>query len=62
VFKSVTYQGRSMVEIFVFDAASGQFIDKSPVGSGDAYYGDYTILVLIHYTKSDMEYPDNGRK
>jgi len=58
VFKSVTYQGRSMVQIFVFDAASGQFIDKIPLGSGDAYYGDYTILIFIHYTRSDMDYPD----
>ena len=56
LFKSVTHEGRAAVQIYMFDDASGQFIDKSPVGKGATSYNEYTILILIHYKRSDMDY------
>jgi hypothetical protein len=56
LFKSVTHEGRAAIQIYMFDDASGQFIDKSPVGKGTTSYNEYTILILIHYTRSDMDY------
>jgi hypothetical protein len=55
LFKSVTHQGRTAIQIYLFDEQSGQFIDKSPVGNGAASYDEYAILILIHYTRSDMD-------
>lgn len=56
LFKSVTHEGRAAVQIYIFDDASGQFINKSRVGNGATSYNEYTILILIHYTRSDMDY------
>jgi hypothetical protein len=36
LFKSVTHQGKTAIQIYLFDEQSGQFIDKSPVGNGAA--------------------------
>jgi hypothetical protein len=55
LFKSVTHEGRAAIQIYMFNDASGQFVDKSPVANGVASYDEYTILILIHYTRIDMD-------
>jgi len=57
VFKDVRHSGHAEVEIYTIDADSGQFVDKSPAATGDAQYDDYTILIIVHFTRSDMENP-----
>jgi hypothetical protein len=57
VFKDVRHSGHAEVEIYTIDADSGQFVDKSPTATGNAQYDDYTILIIVHFTRSDMEKP-----
>ena len=62
LFKSVTHEGRAAIQIYMFNDASGQFVDKSPVANGAASYDEYTILILIHYTRIDMDSQWQERK
>jgi hypothetical protein len=53
-FKDVRNTGYSELNIYTLDAGSGEFLDKSPPAIGEARYDDYTILILIKFTSSDL--------
>jgi hypothetical protein len=55
LFKDVRQTGQAEIEIYTFDAGSGEFFDKSPRTIGEARYDDYTILVLIKFASTDVE-------
>lgn len=57
IFKDVRHTGHAEVEIYTIDADSGKFLDRSPTATGNAQYDDYTILIVVHFTRSDMEKP-----
>jgi hypothetical protein len=37
------------------DAQSGEFIDASVPSSGASEHDDYTILIIVHFTRTDLE-------
>ena len=55
LFKDVRHSGHAEIEIYTLDAGSGEFVDKSPPAVGEASYDDYTILIVINFTKSDVD-------
>jgi hypothetical protein len=55
VFKDVRHSGRAALEVYAIDEDSGKFLSKSPTALGAADHDDYTILILIHFTRSDIE-------
>jgi hypothetical protein len=55
LFKDVRHSGHSEIEIYTIDAGSGEFVDKSPPAIGEAKYDDYTILIVINFTRSDID-------
>ena len=55
LYKSVTHQGRADVQIYTLDEGSGQFVSKTSVGNGEASYNEYTILILIHFVRTDLD-------
>ncbi len=55
LFKWVRYQGLSEVEILVFDGRSDRFVDAVPAGVGKAMYDEFTVLILISFTRSDLD-------
>ena len=55
LFKDVRHSGHAEIEIYTLDAGSGEFVDKSPPAIGEARYDDYTILIVINFTKSDVD-------
>jgi hypothetical protein len=55
LFKDVRHSGHAEIEIYAIDAGSGEFVDKSPAATGEARYDDYTILIVINFTKSDVD-------
>jgi hypothetical protein len=57
LFKDVRHSGHAEVEIYTIDAANGQFVAKTPTVTGHAQYDDYTLLIVVHFTRSDMENP-----
>jgi hypothetical protein len=54
LFKNVRHSGHTEVEVFTIDG-TGNFVDKTPPAIGETNYDDYTVLVVIHFTRSDME-------
>jgi len=55
LFKDVRHSGHVEIEIYTLDAGSDEFVDKSPPAIGEARYDDYTILIVINFTKSDVD-------
>ena len=47
------FKGKTVV--FTIDGGTGKFVDKTPPAIGETNYDDYTVLVVIHFTRSDME-------
>ena len=55
LFKNARHSGHAAVEIFAIDSDTGKFVDKTPPAIGETNYNDYTVLIVIHFTRSDME-------
>ena len=60
LFKSVTRSGHAAIQIYTLDGGTGEFIDKSPAVIGKADFDDYTNLIFVHFTRSDLDKPDGG--
>ena len=55
LFKNASHSGHAEVEVFTIDCSTGKFVDKSPPAVGETNYNDYTVLIVVHFTRSDME-------
>ena len=55
LFKNASHSGHAEVEVFTIDGSTGKFVDKSPPAVGETNYNDYTVLIVVHFTRSDME-------
>jgi len=55
LFKDVKHSGHAEVKIYTIDAVTGKFVDQSPPAIGEAKYDDYTIVIVGHFTRSDVE-------
>lgn len=55
LFKNARHSGHAAIEVFAIDGSTGQFVDRTPPAIGETNYNDYTVLILIHFTRSDME-------
>ena len=54
LFKNLKHSGQAEVEIYTIDGETGKFVDKSPPAIGTAQYDDYTIMIVIHFTRNDL--------
>src|SRR5215510_5828008 len=55
LFKDVKHSGHAEVKIYTIDADSGKFFGQSPPAIGEAQYDDYTIMIVVHFTRTDLE-------
>jgi hypothetical protein len=55
LFKNARHSGHTEVEVFTIDGGTGKFVDRSPPAIGETNYNDYTVLIVIHFTRSEME-------
>lgn len=55
LFKNVQHSGHAEVEIYAIDQDSGKFIGKSGPAIGETRYDDYTVLIVVHFTRSNMQ-------
>ena len=55
LFKNVRHSGHAEVEIYTIDEGTGKFIDKSAPAVGETQYDDYTIMIVVHFTRTDIE-------
>ena len=54
LYKHAKNRGRSEIQIYAFDPKTGAFLDEIPAGKGNAKYDNYTLLVFISWTVSDL--------
>lgn len=57
LYKSVRNRGHVEVTIYAFDSRTGRFVDKVPVSVGRARYDEYTILIVVSFSSTDLDEP-----
>jgi hypothetical protein len=57
VFRKVSHVGHAEVKISTTDGDSGDFIAESPGAIGKAHHDDYTLFIVIHFTRKDLDKP-----
>lgn len=57
LFKWVRNRGHTEVEIYAFDGQTQRFVDKVPASVGRSKYDQFTVLVVISFTWSDLDEP-----
>jgi hypothetical protein len=58
VFRDVRHMGHAALESYTMEQDGEKFLVKSPPAMGRSEYDDYTILIVIHFTRSDMGKPE----
>jgi hypothetical protein len=54
LFKDIKHSGHAALVGYTLEEDGGKFLDKSPIGTGRADYDDYTVLIVLHFSKSDI--------
>jgi hypothetical protein len=60
LFKWVRSRGRADVRIYAFDPATAAFVEALPDATGRSKFDDYTILVVVGFSVTDVEEPLPG--
>jgi hypothetical protein len=55
LFKNVRHSGYAEVKVYMIEGGTGKFVDQSPPAIGESQYDDYTIMIVGHFTRSDIE-------
>jgi hypothetical protein len=55
IFKNIEHSGHAEIKTSVSDAQTGEFVDESGPAVGQVQHDDYTLLVVVHFTRSDLE-------
>ena len=54
-FKWVRNRGQAEVQIYAFDGKTNVFVDKSQPSVGRAKFDDFTVLLIINFTVTDVD-------
>ena len=57
LFKWVRHRGLTELRAFAFDAKTEDFVDQLPPGVGHAKSDDFTVLIFIGFSSSDLDTP-----
>jgi len=60
LFKWLRSRGRADLRIYAFDATQRTFVEVLPDTTGRSKFDDFTILVVAHFTVTDVEEPLPG--
>ncbi|HEY1236268.1 MAG TPA: hypothetical protein VGH22_23010 [Candidatus Binatia bacterium] len=55
LFKNIEHSGHAELKMSVADAHSGDFVGASVPATGTTTHDDYTLLIIIHFTRTDLE-------
>ena len=55
VFKNIEHSGHAEIKISMTDNQTGEFIGESPPAVGSVQHDDYTVLIVVHFTRTDLE-------
>lgn len=57
LFKDIQHSGYAEIKVSTTDVTTGDFVSESGPVIGKSSHDDYTILIVVHFTRSDMETP-----
>lgn len=57
LFRNVKHSGHAEVKIYTIDGETGKFVDQSHTAIGATQYDDYTIMLVVHFIRSDIDEP-----
>jgi hypothetical protein len=60
LFKSAIHQGYAEIQMYTIDGASGDLLTRSPRTVGESAYNQYTILVMLNFSRTDLDEPEDG--
>lgn len=60
LFKDIQHSGYAEIKVFTTDVATGDFVGESGPVTGKSSHDDYTILIVVHFARSDLETPSWG--
>jgi hypothetical protein len=55
LFKWTRHRGQTELQVFAFDGKTEEFVDRLPPGIGHAKSDDFTVLVFIGFSSSDLD-------
>jgi len=55
VFKNIEHSGHAEIKISMTDNQTGEFIGESAPAVGSVQHDDYTVLIVVHFTRTDLE-------
>ena len=55
LFKNIEHSGHAELKMFLINAKSGQFLSESIPATGSTEHDDYTVLIVIHFTRTDLQ-------
>ena len=55
LFKWVRHRGQTELQVFAFDGKTENFVDRLPPGIGHAKSDDFTVLIFIGFSSSDLD-------
>jgi hypothetical protein len=55
-----THQGYVEIQIYTLDGASGDLLTRSPRAVGESAYNQYTILVMLNFSRTDLDEPEDA--
>ena len=55
LFKWVRHRGQTELQVFAFDGKTEEFVDRLPPGIGHAKSDDFTVLIFIGFSSSDLD-------
>ena len=55
LFKWTRHRGHTELQVFAFDGKTEEFVDRLPPGIGHAKSDDFTVLVFIGFSSSDLD-------
>jgi hypothetical protein len=62
LFKSMRHHGEAEIQVYALDARNGELASKSSVENGQAAYDQYTVLIVINFTQSDIDIPEKSSR
>jgi hypothetical protein len=55
LFRDIRHSGHAEIKVATIDGQSGEFVDESGRAVGTSRHDDYTLLIVVHFTRTDLE-------
>jgi hypothetical protein len=57
LFRNIRHSGHAEIKVATIDSQTGEFVDETGRAVGTSRHDDYTLLIIVHFTRTDLEEP-----